>query len=83
MLDAKDQRGLVRREMWRSVMAPNTPAHEPAFLPLWKDADPDIPILKEAIAEYAKLQKLLELEPQKWHRQDRCRETRFPPSISP
>jgi tetratricopeptide (TPR) repeat protein len=27
-----------------------------AFLALWKDADPDIPILKEAKAEYAKLQ---------------------------
>ena len=26
------------------------------FLVLWKDADPDIPILKEAKAEYAKLQ---------------------------
>ncbi len=26
------------------------------FLALWKDADPDIPILKEARAEYAKLQ---------------------------
>ena len=26
------------------------------FLTLWKDADPDIPILKEATAEYAKLQ---------------------------
>ena len=26
------------------------------FLALWKDADPDIPILKEAQAEYAKLQ---------------------------
>jgi predicted Zn-dependent protease len=25
------------------------------FLALWKDADPDIPILKEARAEYAKL----------------------------
>ena len=25
------------------------------FLALWKDADPDIPILKEAKAEYAKL----------------------------
>ena len=25
------------------------------FLDLWKDADPDIPILKEAKAEYAKL----------------------------
>jgi hypothetical protein len=24
------------------------------FLALWKDADPDIPILKEAKAEYAK-----------------------------
>jgi hypothetical protein len=27
----------------------------PRFLTLWKDADPDIPILKEAKAEYAKL----------------------------
>ncbi|HEV3436000.1 MAG TPA: hypothetical protein VG122_01500, partial [Gemmata sp.] len=26
------------------------------FLTLWKDADPDIPILKEAKAEYVKLQ---------------------------
>ena len=26
------------------------------LLTLWKDADPDIPILKEAKAEYAKLQ---------------------------
>jgi len=26
------------------------------ILMLWKDADPDIPILKEAKAEYAKLQ---------------------------
>ena len=26
------------------------------FLTLWKDADPDIPILKEAKAEYTKLQ---------------------------
>jgi hypothetical protein len=26
------------------------------FVALWKDADPDIPILKEAMAEYAKLQ---------------------------
>jgi eukaryotic-like serine/threonine-protein kinase len=27
-----------------------------ALFALWKDADPDIPILKEAKAEYAKLQ---------------------------
>ena len=26
------------------------------FLTLWKDADPDIPILKQAKAEYVKLQ---------------------------
>jgi len=26
------------------------------FLVLWKDADPDIPILKQAKAEYAKAQ---------------------------
>jgi hypothetical protein len=26
------------------------------FLALWKDADPDTPILKEARAEYAKMQ---------------------------
>ena len=31
-------------------------AHCKDFLTLWKDADPDIPILKEAKAEYAKLQ---------------------------
>jgi eukaryotic-like serine/threonine-protein kinase len=28
------------------------------FLTLWKDADPDIPILKEAKAEYARMQQL-------------------------
>jgi hypothetical protein len=28
-------------------------------LVVWKDADPDIPILKEAKAEYAKLHQLL------------------------
>ena len=26
------------------------------FLTVWKDADPDIPVLKQAKAEYAKLQ---------------------------
>jgi eukaryotic-like serine/threonine-protein kinase len=26
------------------------------FLTIWKDADPDIPMLKQAKAEYAKLQ---------------------------
>jgi hypothetical protein len=28
------------------------------FLTLWKDADPDIPIFKQAKAEYAKLKRL-------------------------
>jgi hypothetical protein len=28
------------------------------FLTLWKDADPDIPIYKQAKAEYAKVNKL-------------------------
>jgi hypothetical protein len=35
------------------VLAPSLPKD---FLRLWKDADPDIPILQEAKAEYAKLQ---------------------------
>jgi hypothetical protein len=35
-----------------------------AFLTLWKDADPDIPVLKRAKAEYAKLQ----LSPQHFRR---------------
>jgi hypothetical protein len=30
--------------------------HPVRSLTLWKDADPDIPILKEAKAEYARLQ---------------------------
>jgi tetratricopeptide (TPR) repeat protein len=41
------------------AMAGDSPKAKTAyqdFLGLWKDADPDIPILKEAKAEYAKLQ---------------------------
>jgi eukaryotic-like serine/threonine-protein kinase len=41
--DAEDARVLAR-------------AGYKGFLTLWKDADPDVPILKEAKAEYAKLQ---------------------------
>jgi eukaryotic-like serine/threonine-protein kinase len=36
--------------------APNARIAYQDFFALWKDADPDIPILKEAKAEYAKLQ---------------------------
>jgi hypothetical protein len=34
---------------------PGLPTYQD-LLTLWKDADPDIPILKQAKAEYAKLQ---------------------------
>ena len=51
---------IVRLQLARAqVMSGNsTAAHKSyvAFLSLWKDADPDVPILKEAKAEYAKLQ---------------------------
>jgi eukaryotic-like serine/threonine-protein kinase len=39
------------RKLWKLLVPVNKD-----FLTLWKDADPDIPILKEAKAEYAKLQ---------------------------
>ena len=41
------------RSLWRHCQSET--AYQD-FLTLWKDADPDIPILKEAKAEYAKLQ---------------------------
>jgi hypothetical protein len=46
------------RESSGSKSAPYPPGEGSAyqdFLTLWKDVDPDIPILKEAKAEYAKL----------------------------
>jgi hypothetical protein len=44
--------------MNRAPVAPVRSGHRGSVhrLTLWKDADPDIPILKEAKAEYAKLQ---------------------------
>jgi len=39
-----------------SLATPTKLAAYKDFLTLWRDADPDIPILKEAKAEYAKLQ---------------------------
>jgi len=41
-----------------SLQGDTTKAHAAYqdFLTLWKDADPDIPILKQAKAEYAKLE---------------------------
>jgi hypothetical protein len=39
-----------------TLFSSKNPSREEARAPLWKDADPDIPILKQAKAEYAKLQ---------------------------
>ncbi len=47
--------GLARALMLEGQNAKARGAYQD-FLTLWKDADPDIPILKEAKAEYAKLQ---------------------------
>jgi hypothetical protein len=53
-------RVVARPIFWQAYALANDKAKARAayqdFLVLWKDADPDIPILKEAKAEYAKLQ---------------------------
>jgi eukaryotic-like serine/threonine-protein kinase len=46
--------GLARAYMAQRDAVSATAAYND-FLSLWKDADPDIPILKQAKAEYAKL----------------------------
>jgi len=45
--------GLARARVLNSDTATAKVAHQD-FLTLWKDADPDIPILKQAKAEYAR-----------------------------
>lgn len=51
---------LARLGLARSYALQGDPAKARAayqdFLKLWKDADPDVPILKQAKAEYVKLQ---------------------------
>ena len=51
---------LARLQLGRAFLVAGDPAKAKAayqdFLTLWRDADPDIPILKEAKAEYARLQ---------------------------
>jgi hypothetical protein len=47
--------GLARAYVLRGDTAKARAAYKD-FLTLWKDADPDIPILKQAKTEYAKLQ---------------------------
>jgi len=46
--------GLARAQALASDTASARKSYQD-FLALWKDADPDIPILREAKAEYAKL----------------------------
>jgi predicted Zn-dependent protease len=46
--------GLARAYAMQGAAAKARAAYQD-FLTIWKDADPDIPILKEATAEYAKL----------------------------
>jgi predicted Zn-dependent protease len=47
--------GLARAYAQQGDTAKAKAAYQ-GFLTLWKDADPDIPILQQAVAEYAKLQ---------------------------
>jgi len=47
--------GLARAHAMKGDTAKSRAAYQD-FLALWEDADPDIPILKQAKAEYAKLQ---------------------------
>ena len=54
-LGALARLGLARAYAMQSDNAKAKAAYQ-NFLTLWKDADPDIPILKEAKAEYARLQ---------------------------
>jgi tetratricopeptide (TPR) repeat protein len=48
------RQGRLRAPLQQDALAKARAAYQD-FLTLWKDADPDIPILKEAKAEYAKL----------------------------
>ena len=52
---ALGQLGLARAANRAGDAAKSRKAHQD-FLALWKDADPDLPLLAEARAEYAKLQ---------------------------
>jgi len=53
--DRRKEDGARRAPLQPDALAKARAAYQD-FLTLWKDADPDIPILKEAKAEYAKLQ---------------------------
>ena len=52
---ARDGGAHTRAPLQSDALAKARAAYQD-FFALWKDADPDIPILKEATAEYVKLQ---------------------------
>ena len=52
--DRRKEDGAHRAPLQQDALAKARAAYQD-FLTLWKDADPDVPILKEAKAEYAKL----------------------------
>jgi len=52
---ARASLGLARARAMQGDSAKARAAYQD-FLTLWKDADPDIAVLKQAIAEYARLQ---------------------------
>ena len=53
--DRRKEDGARRAPLQPDALAKARAAYQD-FLTLWKDADPDIPILKQAMAEYARLQ---------------------------
>ena len=55
LLGALAHLGLARAYALSGDTAKSRTAYQD-FFALWKNADPDIPVLKEAKAEYAKLQ---------------------------
>jgi hypothetical protein len=54
-MSTSPERQMSLAQKYRGVFSPFPPAYQ-GFLTIWKDADRDIPMLKQAKAEYAKLQ---------------------------
>ena len=61
-LGAPARLGLARAYAMQGDTAKTKAAYQD-FLTLWKDADPDVPILEQAKAEYAKLQRFVSVAP--------------------
>jgi hypothetical protein len=74
-LSRHGENGGIKPPLQQDALAKARAAYQD-FLTLWKDAGPDIPILKEAKAEYAKLKKSPRSGPRF---QGLPRRTNFPP----